>query len=851
MEGASFGSMAMGGVGFLIGGFPMMGVMGWLGNILFPAPAPDPPELGDLGQNSYVRNLPVPICYGHCKVYGGVIWIGSNSVTMENEGSKKNPTYSAVYHADFAVAMSEGPVYTYGSFFINDNSLDEIDEDDNISLVTTTYLGTSSQTTDPLIEADLLGEDDPGLPFRNTAYIVCSGDIGNANSLPTYAAEVFGLGCLFGEYDANPIEILYDFITNTRYGIGIDPNYIDGHPLYSGSWKTARDYCNGVVGYEVGAPQPRFRYSNVFTTRQKGYDIIQDILTTCNGFVFVDQGLIKVKIANPSETPVFHFADLKREEYLVTTESSGTRIYLSITDVMEGFYNGDIGTVELLDESIFEFVVLDQTATYIDISDTLPGSLAIGVEVILEKQNITKETFKFSKVANKDMVNRIRVEFINRDDEWRQDVVEVDNVYDMNFSNEIKEQTVRCEGVRRKNQADRLAMMLLDYQSYVQFSCEFETDIVGFLLSMGDVVGVSHESCGFVDKPFRLIGKEEGEDHSVKLSLVEYVPFVFHDGAPPPRATPNYNLPNPYSDPEQVERFQVVEDTLDTKLIFLFKRPDNNVYWQGANVYIDPLSFVYLDARSPTPSVELLSNISASATTIAYDPDSMYLSFATSGSFWIDDEEVYYDSIDDINDQFLDCVRGYNNTTATTHLAGAYCQLRFSGQPFHYLSEDEIGLTRVFKAVSRNTVGTFADPDLSPTDTIVIQGYAFSSSAPSNVELNSQFNDYTLTSGDAVITWDAVTEGVNKGFGYIYGYGSGYGDGSLEGVFQFRIDIINTGTEALLRTEFVDNSTYTYTYTETDNISDNGTYEDDLTFNIYQINDLGLSLYYATIVTNS
>ena len=76
-QGQLFGAIGGLVLGFIFGN-PMMGMSigGMLGLWLDPPDPPDPDPLGDLGVNSYVRDMPVPVCFGREKVYGGVIYLG-------------------------------------------------------------------------------------------------------------------------------------------------------------------------------------------------------------------------------------------------------------------------------------------------------------------------------------------------------------------------------------------------------------------------------------------------------------------------------------------------------------------------------------------------------------------------------------------------------------------------------------------------------------------------------------------------------------------------------------------------------------------------------------------------------
>lgn len=120
-------------------------------------------------------------------------------------------------------------------------------------------------------------------------------------------------------YEANPIEVVYDIMTNTRYGMGIAVDRFDGDPYTadSGTWRSEKLYCDERVDIEDGKTEARFTYSKAQLDRLKGYDLIREVLQTCRGFLYYCDGKIKVKIEKPGEEPQIYFG-LEEESFVVT-----------------------------------------------------------------------------------------------------------------------------------------------------------------------------------------------------------------------------------------------------------------------------------------------------------------------------------------------------------------------------------------------------------------------------------------------------------------------------------------------------------------------------------------------------
>jgi hypothetical protein len=973
----SAGQMMGGGIGFLLGwmmGNPMMGfsIGGMLGQWIWPY-VPSTPALGDLGINSYVRDMPVPVCFGKDKVYGGVIWLGKNWVEEANDGKTKQPIWVTVYYADFAIGLCEGPIDKFLNYYCNDKLLQDVENtnlnpDDHIELTIHHHFGTTDQTIendvlhyqahkypkvihkvidnytiggdgshggatntadhwymdfggipnetyqegvgyithggkkyqfgvlhqyqdhivigdpcscsawptgvpnvgDPLyieIDPDNLEQiDAKAVPWRNTAYIHLAGAIGKQNSLPSFATELLGLGIEQDGYqESNPIVALYLFLTDNRWGCGIDLSLIDGDPWTDGcSWKICKDYCDVLVdnGMGLGITEPRFRFSYTFTNNTKGYDWVKEILSTCRGFIYYSKGKLKVQIENNDEPTVFYFSDNYELAKTVGVGSTTTVIYADFSSVPINFFAGDNGRITI-NGAKYDLIIVAQDAVSITLGIELPIVPNEGDSFWVKKENIAKDGFQYSRKASSELNNRIRVQFINCLDGYRNDFVEVDNQYDIDTTDQLRILSVQMDGVKRKSQAARMANFLDDFNTYVQYTCTINTDIVGYLLTVGDVIGIHSNITEWGIKTFRITAMEEADDYSVKLTAMEYCSGIYNDSAAPYQITDSYELPNYYAIPDEVMQLACFEDTSTNMIYVTFQRPDSdtNPYWSGAGIYVSQdmgTSFQYecLIPRD-NASVELLNDIGLTDTNIQFDLTTLYESFPASGSFWIQSsagvEEVAYDGIDDTNGYFQNCTRGYNNSSQMVHNGGDLCVLRAKTTPgFSYSLNSQIGATLIIKAVSTTLFGIYADPSNAPTSTLQIQGYAARPNRPCLLVLNGiNGNDILTDSQDAVLSWLGVTSGVNIGFGYQYGTDS-FGDGANQGAYQYIVEVLSQSNNALLRTEIITDLTVTtWTYTSAMNVTDNdGIYNSDIIFNVYQQGTNQLFSMPLTLTTN-
>lgn len=209
--------------------------------------------------NTKSQLLPIPIVYGRCRVGGNIFM-----QTFYDDSLQK---------MDMFVGVSEGPVQSIKSVYANDVVLidengDVVHELEESSL--NIHLGAPGQVAD--------SRDPGGNAYPNTAYIALTlkaqdGLSGN----PVISSIVEGRkvwtpsGTVFSR---NPAWIVYDFLTNTRYGVGIPTEYID-----LDSFTAAADYCDHPIDGE-----PRFTLDYIIDVQRPAVDHLQAMLGCFRGY---------------------------------------------------------------------------------------------------------------------------------------------------------------------------------------------------------------------------------------------------------------------------------------------------------------------------------------------------------------------------------------------------------------------------------------------------------------------------------------------------------------------------------------------------------------------------------------
>lgn len=140
--------------------------------------------------------------------------------------------------------------------------------------------------------------------FRNTAYIAATLDT-TENKLvnavtPNVTAVIRGRkiknwNALTSEwetgYNTNPAWILYDLLTNVRYGLGMSTSLID-----TDSFKDVAEYCDENITNEAGDKELRYECHAVIDARQSMDSYIDDILVTFMGYMYDKDGTIHIGV---------------------------------------------------------------------------------------------------------------------------------------------------------------------------------------------------------------------------------------------------------------------------------------------------------------------------------------------------------------------------------------------------------------------------------------------------------------------------------------------------------------------------------------------------------------------------
>jgi hypothetical protein len=404
------------------------------------------PDYTGLQIQTAVSALPIPIVWGTSKLAPNVIWyanfraiaVGSSSSGgkgLFNSGSSNTGQYD--YKADVILAICEGPITGVGNVWRGQSTT-------NLGgLGLSLFPGTTPQTVwsylatpsaiDSIVgilavnqptlgEAALLGQ--VALAYQGTAYAAAAQyDLSDQATLDNHNFEVLGFRYATGYgqtfypnsavyVDADPSQVVSDFLTNAQYGVGFPSASIDTTSLFgSGGEASYQTYCRAVG----------LAFSPALTDAETASSILNRWLQLTNTAAVWSGGLLRFipygdqavtgngVTFDPNVTPVY---DLGDDDYIV--ENNADPLTVSRTDPYEAYnvwrvecadrnnaYN--LTPVEARDQNAIELTSqnlgggrgerIAPTVTAHEICDT--GVALISAQLMLQRAVYIRNTYKF------------------------------------------------------------------------------------------------------------------------------------------------------------------------------------------------------------------------------------------------------------------------------------------------------------------------------------------------------------------------------------------------------------------------------------------------------------------------
>jgi len=262
------------------------------------ADEPEQPDFGDAAGagiliNKSANDAPIPVVYGQRKV-------GGTRILMEVTGTDNE-------YLNIVLAVSEGEIDSFENIYLND--VLSTDAKFTGFLDTYTHTGSTTQSADSNLVSAVTGWTS-NHQLKGTAYVYVKLKFDQdvyASGLPTITADIKGTKVYDPRtattaWSNNPVLCIRDYLTNTRYGRGIETSLIDDT-----SFNAAANYCeeNVTIG---GVSKDRYTCNGVVNTSNGSMDILKKLLTACRGFLIFSGGKYKL-IIDKAETAAFTFSE--------------------------------------------------------------------------------------------------------------------------------------------------------------------------------------------------------------------------------------------------------------------------------------------------------------------------------------------------------------------------------------------------------------------------------------------------------------------------------------------------------------------------------------------------------------
>ncbi|HEY5046927.1 MAG TPA: phage tail protein, partial [Rhizomicrobium sp.] len=244
--------------------------------------ATQPTVYTGINLQSSAQGLPVTIVWGQNRFAPNLFWYANFQSHRQSGkggggkgGAKGSGNYT--YSAAVMLGLCEGPIQGIGAVWA-DQTFYATGGLAKLSL--TLFAGSASQSVWSYLASNYPSQ---AIPYESLAYL-CNSDysLGSSASLPNHNFEVIGylansMGA-WGTPDANPADIVSDFLTNPQYSIGLAPAQIDAVSL--AFYKT---YC---LAQKLG-------FSPVLDTQEQIAQTLDRWASLSNTWIFWSGGALK------------------------------------------------------------------------------------------------------------------------------------------------------------------------------------------------------------------------------------------------------------------------------------------------------------------------------------------------------------------------------------------------------------------------------------------------------------------------------------------------------------------------------------------------------------------------------
>ncbi len=518
------------------------------------------PDFTGLQIQTATSTLPIPIVWGRTKLGGNVVWYAN---FQTQNGGGKGGLFSdsgSSYTADLIIALCEGPISAIGTIW-RDQSLYTL-----ATLNLTLFTGSTPQSTWGYLESNYPNQ---ALAYQETAFVcAASYQLGDDASIGNHNFEVLGYlqGTGANGIDADPAQVIYDFLTNPQYGAGFSAANINMTSLYGGGSGSTdaslQAYC-AALG---------ICFSPGLVSAEQGSSILTRWLQICNcGAVWSDNLLnfvpygdatisagnvtrtVETAVPQPSTDPnnttqpsvqvcaasafvsdggvVYAFTGAALS-YSGGTSAGGAGTY----GILNGAYVFAIGDECLVVEITFTCAISRGFAP-----NLTPVYSLTDLDFVDEKGN--KDPLQVSRVDPFSLPTIQRVEVMSRGNEYGSTPVEARDqsqieIYGSRVGSTVTAHEI-CDDV---SVAPIVAQIILQRALYVRAKFAFKLGWEYCLLDSMDIIEISDANLGLSNYPVRIISIEEDDKGLLAITAEELTVGVSTPAANPRQGTSSFTL---------------------------------------------------------------------------------------------------------------------------------------------------------------------------------------------------------------------------------------------------------------------------------------------------------------------
>ncbi len=277
-------------------------------------------------------SVPVPISYGANILAPNCFWYQNFQAHPQTSGGKGGgkgggggTPSSYTYSCAIMMGIGEGPIAGVGNIWQTSTAAVNL-----ASLGLSLFAGSSPQSVWSYLSAAFPSQ---ALTYPGVAYVTNSNyDLGSSASVGDNNFEVFGIlhGSGVNGVDADPAQVISDFLTNPQYGVGFSGASIDATSLFANS---------GDSSYQTYCWANYLAISPVLNMQETASSILTRWLQLTNATAVWSGGLLKIvpygdsaitggsassqKTWTPNVTPVYNLTD---EDFLHTQGEDPVKI---------------------------------------------------------------------------------------------------------------------------------------------------------------------------------------------------------------------------------------------------------------------------------------------------------------------------------------------------------------------------------------------------------------------------------------------------------------------------------------------------------------------------------------------